>query len=168
MASRTLQISEKDIRQERRIVWPSFDVCKGRNYSKGNKFYLRFPPLQKPEWRGFRGRARVSERKRRIQLRVCLRRTCLHSRGRSEAMPLRSPGDAATSLIAEADTRKCQNVKVPPYHICNKSSKGAADHSATPPIRISLPSRRSPLIHTLPEFPIPCHGRDHLRQPSQD
>ena len=116
MASRTLQISEKDIRQERRIVWPSFDVCKGRNYSKGNKFYLRFPPLQKPEWRGFRRRARVSERKRRIQLRVCLRRTCPHSRGRSEAMPLRSPGDAATSLIAEADTGKCQSVKVSKFH----------------------------------------------------
>ena len=65
MASRTLQISEKDIRQERRIVWPSLDVCKGRNYSKVNKIYLRFPPLQKPEWRGFRRRARVSERKRR-------------------------------------------------------------------------------------------------------
>jgi hypothetical protein len=38
MALRTLQVSEKDIRQESRIVWPSFDVCKGRNSSVGNKF----------------------------------------------------------------------------------------------------------------------------------
>ena len=42
MASRTLQVSEKDIRQERRIVWPSYDKYKGRNYSKGNKLSLRF------------------------------------------------------------------------------------------------------------------------------
>ena len=79
-------------------------------------------------------------------------------------MPLRSPGDAAHLRIAEADTRKCQNVKVPPYHICNKSSKGAADHSATPPIRISLPSRRSPLGHTLPEFPESWHVQGPLRR----
>ena len=49
MTSRTLQVSEKDIRQERRIVWPSFDVCKGKNYSKGNKLSFRFLDLQKPE-----------------------------------------------------------------------------------------------------------------------
>lgn len=45
MASRTLQVSEKDIRQESRIVWPSFDDCKGRNYSKGNKLLLKVSGL---------------------------------------------------------------------------------------------------------------------------
>jgi hypothetical protein len=45
MASRTLQVSEKDIRQESRIVWSSFDDCKGRNYSKGNKLFLKVSGL---------------------------------------------------------------------------------------------------------------------------
>ena len=45
MASRTLQVSEKDIRQESRIVWPSFDDWKGTNYSKGNKLFLKVSGL---------------------------------------------------------------------------------------------------------------------------
>ena len=104
MASRTLQISEKDIRQERRIVWPSLDVCKGRNYSKGNKFYLRFPPC-----RSLNDAASEDEQgsaKENAEL-LCgfvyggPVRTHEHP---SEAMPLHSPGDAANLRIAEADT----------------------------------------------------------------
>ena len=83
-------------------------------------------------------------------------------------MPLRSPGDVAYLRIAEAEDRKYQNVKVSPYQICSQSSKGAADHSATPPIRISLPSRRSPLDHTLPEFPESWHVQGPLRRIWQD
>ena len=55
MASRTLQVSEKDIRQESRIVWPSFDVCKGRNSSVGNKLFSEVSDLAEAGWHGFEG-----------------------------------------------------------------------------------------------------------------
>ena len=150
MASRTLQVSEKDIRQESRIVWPSFDDCKGRNYSKGNKLFLKVSGLA----------GAVMTRLQR----------------KSKGQRKKTQNDSAGLFTADlsALTRKewgdalAQSWRCGIFADCGGGhrqahllSKGAAGNPATPLIRISPSSRRYLQGHIQPESPWSWHNR-HL------
>jgi hypothetical protein len=93
-----------------------YDVCKVRNYSKGNKLFLKVSGLAEAVMTRPRNEEQGSAKENAEHLCGFVYGGPVRTHERaSEAMPLRSNEAAATSRIAEADTGKCQSVKVSPY-----------------------------------------------------